>query len=449
MIQEIKVRGRPKVTKDSFIELEERFDQHKLNYIIKNKDTLRDRMRATCFEDGYDPFHIAQKYLNKSTNWTIKTKYKQNASFGRFYAVGSLSLQSMPREIRHTIASEFYVDIDIKNAHPVILAHLCSEIGVSCKWLKKYNKHRDAYLNQISCDREQAKTVILSIINGGKKAVAELNSPPEWLSEFKKEMKQIHKKFATDKAFKSHKKKREENDVDYNHEASYMNTLLCDFENKILQVIYKALNSPKECVLCFDGLMILKSHFDLVSLTELEAVVEDKLNIEIKLAVKEMNKGFGIDDPTITAEPYFEKPKNAFDFTDSYTYSDFYNQYNGQNADDVLENVIDDAQRIIVHCNKGEGSYIKKSKNGTFDIVKKLGSSGLELKTSKSPMKLDNIIKSSKSYGEIKCVLDGSSSPDEFNIWSGFQAKRVSLETESEGFKLMKSFIMECWTYNN
>jgi len=73
-IQEIKFRGRPKVTKDSFIELEERFDQHKLNYIIKNKDTLRDRMRATCFEDGYDPFHIAQKYLNKSTNGTIKTK---------------------------------------------------------------------------------------------------------------------------------------------------------------------------------------------------------------------------------------------------------------------------------------------------------------------------------------------------------------------------------------
>ena len=95
-IQEIKVRGRPKVTKDSFIELEERFDQHKLNYIIKNKDTLRDRMRATCFEDDYDPFHIAQKYLNKSTNGTIKTKYKQNASFGRFYAAGSYPFNLCP-----------------------------------------------------------------------------------------------------------------------------------------------------------------------------------------------------------------------------------------------------------------------------------------------------------------------------------------------------------------
>ena len=63
-IQEIKVRGRPKVTKDSFIELEERFDQHKLNYIIKNKDTLRERTDSAIKKNCYDcdPFNIDQKY---------------------------------------------------------------------------------------------------------------------------------------------------------------------------------------------------------------------------------------------------------------------------------------------------------------------------------------------------------------------------------------------------
>ena len=84
----------------------------------------------------------------------------------------------MPREIRHTIANEFYADIDIKNAHPVILAHLCSELGVPCKLLKKYNKNRDEYLSQISNDKEHAKTVILSIINGGKRDAEDLENPP-------------------------------------------------------------------------------------------------------------------------------------------------------------------------------------------------------------------------------------------------------------------------------
>jgi len=198
-VQQVKTRGRPKAKKDSFIELNEMFDQHKLNHIVKNENVFRGQMRLKCFEDDYNPFTIANKYLSKSNNGTITTKYKQNASHGRFYAIGSLSLQSMPREIRHTIAKDFYTDIDIKNAHPVILAHLCDKIGVSCKWLKKYNKKRDEFLTQISSDREQAKTVVLSIINGGQKAIGELNEPPEWLNEFKKEMKLIHKKFANDK----------------------------------------------------------------------------------------------------------------------------------------------------------------------------------------------------------------------------------------------------------
>ena len=443
-VQEVKTKGRPKAKKDSFIELKEIFDQHKLNHIVKNENVYRGQMRLTCFEDDYNPFTIATKYLSKSNNGNITTKYKQNLSYGRFYAMGSLSLQSMPREIRHTIAKDFYNDIDIKNAHPVILAHLCDKIGVSCKWLKKYNKKRDEFLSQMSDDKEQAKTVVLSIINGGQKAAQELNNPPEWLKEFKKEIKIIHKKFSTDKAFKTHKKKRIANDIDYNHEASYMNTLLCDFENKILQTIYKALNSPKDCILCFDGIMIRKNvEFNLESIQQ---AVEDKLDIEIQLTVKEMTEGFEIEHEI---EQYIELPKNTFDFTDKYTYSDFYNQYNAQEADDILDDVIHNATKVIAHITKGKGFYIKKLKDGCLDIVDVLGSSGLSLKTSKSPLQLKDIMKSSlSSFGEVKCILDGSCPQDDFNLWTGFQAKRVNL-TESDGLKLMKSFILECWANNN
>ena len=65
------------------------------------------------------------QYLNNSRFGKIKVHYKQNKSYGRFYAIKSLSLQNIPREIRHTIAKEYYVDIDIKNAHPEFLLKLC------------------------------------------------------------------------------------------------------------------------------------------------------------------------------------------------------------------------------------------------------------------------------------------------------------------------------------
>ena len=253
-----KTRGRPKAKKDLFMELEERFDQHKLNYILENQDECREKMRAHCFEDDYNPFAIISKYLKKSKDGPIQVKYKQNASAGRFHAIGSLSLQSMAREIRHTIAGEFYNDIDIKNAHPVILAFLCKGRGIKCPSLKLYNKNRDRILSEILPNKDLAKIVILSMIEGGKAALRDLESDSKFLKEFNTEIKNIHKQFSKDAAFKVHKKKRIEAGVDFNHEASYMNTLLCDFENKMLQTIYKASTSPKNCVLCFDGLMIRK-----------------------------------------------------------------------------------------------------------------------------------------------------------------------------------------------
>ena len=99
-------RGRPKAVSDKLAKLEEVFDQHKLSHIINNETLYRDRMRTRCFEDdSYNPFTIAGKYLAKSKGGAIKTTYKQNSGFGHFHAVGSMSMQSMSREIRHTIAN--------------------------------------------------------------------------------------------------------------------------------------------------------------------------------------------------------------------------------------------------------------------------------------------------------------------------------------------------------
>ena len=289
---------------DAYLYLVERFNQHKLNHLIKHTDVFRSQM-TKCVDEDYNPFAIAIKYLAKSRNGLIKTKYKQNQSFGRFRASGALSLQCLQREIRHTIASEHYTDIDIVNAHPVILSFLCGERGIPCKYLNKYINNRDTFLADLGILRDQAKTLVLSIVNGGKSDADALEDPPEWLGDLKKEMKNIHLQFAKDPAFKLHKKKRVENNNDYNNEASYMNTLLCDFENKILQSIYKGLGSPKDCVLCFDGLMIPKeTQFDL---SKLEAVVEKTLGIEISLAIKEMTDGFELGELGIpNVEPYVD-----------------------------------------------------------------------------------------------------------------------------------------------
>ena len=445
-VEEKKVKGRPKAKKDAFIELSERFDQHKLNHILQNEEKYREKMRARCFDDDYNPFAIISKYLAKSKNGVIKTKYKQNASMGRFHALGSLSLQSMAREIRHTIAGEFYNDIDIKNAHPVILAFLCEERGLKCKYLNQYNKNRDKFLADISDDKDHAKIVVIYMINGGKTALRELETPPEFLSKFSDELKTIHAKFSKDASFKSHKKKRVEAGIDFNHEASYMNTLLCDFENKILQLIHKGLGSQKDCVLCFDGLMIRKEiEFNLKTLAKL---VFDKLDIEIELAVKPMTEGFDLID----VQPYTPKATNCFDFTDTYNYNDFHTQFNNITVEscESLDDVLSEYPRVIAHVLKGKGFFIKKLKNGELDITKRLETSDFIVKYEypvDKGMSFERYLCTKQAFGQIACELENCPE-DEFNIWTGFQGKRVSVP-ESDGLKLMKSFIMESWANND
>ena len=135
--------------------LSEKFDQHKLNYLIQHQDqyqlcsTVESKSRIeylkTIFGAEYSPYKIASRYLKNSKDGSINVSYKQTANKGRFHAVGGLSLQGMPVEIRHTIAQN-YKDIDIKNAHPVILEWICNSKHIKSKRLTYYTQRAKKYL---------------------------------------------------------------------------------------------------------------------------------------------------------------------------------------------------------------------------------------------------------------------------------------------------------------
>lgn len=59
------------------------------------------------------------------------------------FARGSLSLQCMFREVRNTIARDYYHDVDMANAHPVILRQFCDKLGIPCPVLASYIERRD------------------------------------------------------------------------------------------------------------------------------------------------------------------------------------------------------------------------------------------------------------------------------------------------------------------
>jgi hypothetical protein len=179
----------------------ELFNYDIANKILKNWDVLITQLpehrqnKLLKKKKDYD-ITLSLKKLCKNTNGQNLVKYnhsKGSSSLakGRLFAT-SVSLQNLPRELRGALATGKYYDIDMVNAHPVILAQYCKKNSIDCKCLDKYVKNRDIILEQISLttkntNKEKIKKTFLSALNGGEQ---ELDN--KYFIEFKKELKLIH-----------------------------------------------------------------------------------------------------------------------------------------------------------------------------------------------------------------------------------------------------------------
>jgi hypothetical protein len=103
------------------------------------------------------------------------TYHRCFANRGRRYSNGP-SLQKCSRVVRAT-SSRFYIDVDMMNAHPAIVAHLVAEQESAAQYpsLVRYGTaeedEREAILHEVKiawqCTRKQAKQLFNSLINGG------------------------------------------------------------------------------------------------------------------------------------------------------------------------------------------------------------------------------------------------------------------------------------------
>lgn len=101
-------------------------------------------------------------------------------------------------------------------------------------------------------------------------------------------------------AFELRKKANIANRKDYNHEGSYVNTILCGLENEAVQYLDKYLTSKGFMVdvLVFDGLMVRKQEdLEITAslLDEVSQFIYSRTGYKLTIVEKEMNDGFNID----------------------------------------------------------------------------------------------------------------------------------------------------------
>lgn len=291
---------------------EETFDTMKLAYILENFETFPLREETIDGDENWSPVVVMTEALRMVKGGVLEVKYKQSKNeVGRHYAFKGRSLQGMPREIRHTVARDYYHDIDIINCHPTLLLQYCKKNSIQCRALEDYVMNRDERLTELirvtGLSKDDCKKGILALTNGGRGIFRDdvLEISPRWVFLYKENMEKIHdhimqreEEFA--KLGEKNAKEKKKAGGFYNPKGSTVNLLLCDLENRILMAMVefgkKTGVIKKNAVLVFDGIMLLKKavidcgHSLETLLRNMEQYVEGSTGYTISLIEKPMDE---------------------------------------------------------------------------------------------------------------------------------------------------------------
>lgn len=237
----------------------------------------------------------------------VKYKRAIGYTFGRVYPVGSLSLCTMRREIRQTVAKDFYVDIDAENCHPQIVYQTCKYNKIECMTLEEYVNNRDEILKKTmklyNVSRDQAKKLFIILLYFGSfetwikaEKLSDDLKPNEFITKFIED-RNTYGKYIEDANediyLEVQQNKTKANKFEYNEMGSVVSIWCQEIENRILEEIVKYCKKMRYIinnvvVLCYDGIMIEKNKYNKKMLKEFNELIKSKFGYDLTYTEKEM-----------------------------------------------------------------------------------------------------------------------------------------------------------------
>jgi hypothetical protein len=279
-------------------------------------DRCLNKTKKHTNEECKTKFSILQHFCqtNLKTGGITKRIYSYSTgTYGRLFSGGSL--QGLPSTIRGLFMRDGVgTDIDMCNAHPVILRYICKLHNIQCPHLEYYIKHRDECLVKFE-SREVGKICYLTALNKDT-----LNRDKRLPVEFKKydiEIKKIQKQLVNIHEYAELVSSVPESKP-YNKLGSAVNRVMCYYENIILQQAIHIINGKgiEIAILMFDGLMIYGDYYkDAGLLEDITHYVEKQMNgLDMVWAYKEHNTELITPDDFVTKKiDKIDKNENSFE----------------------------------------------------------------------------------------------------------------------------------------
>jgi len=275
------------------IELLNGFIEDKMGIVLDEKPEL----------EQINEYRKRYNKLNKS----IIVSYKlPNHKWGRILPNHHLSLSVMHRPTRHAFCDE-YIDFDMVNCQTCIIVELCKKNGINKKTLIKYSENTNEFRRQVmdkySVNKDIAKKLFISILNGGSynNWIKNNNLQEDYFAEIQdlqNEMKDIIEMvYLANQHIKKDVLKFDKDKWvnEYESKCGVMALWYQTIERLVQETAISSLNIKIEDIVpCQDGFMILKNKFNPDIIGNIEKHVFDTLGLSLKWIVKPFDEAITI-----------------------------------------------------------------------------------------------------------------------------------------------------------
>jgi len=289
------------------IELHEKININDIHNLLKNK-IFKDyeRSKKGKSTSGASLNNMKKKLIDN----TLSVKYSRSIDFGRVYGAKSITYQFLNKRIKNSLCRDNYMDIDIANAHYTILYNLCKNKKIKVPYIKQYVMKRDEimleYMKKFNLNKIQVKRIFNSMLyNPNGEDIKTILDNVDYIEKLKNEINMVAIIVSNDngemkKKIKKHKKKEK-----YNELKTLLSFYIQEYENRILEIIYKCLLNSGFikngiATLFYDGIMVLYDvNLNEAILETIEKEILKKLAIIVKLIIKPMDDkmiNFNVDN---------------------------------------------------------------------------------------------------------------------------------------------------------
>jgi hypothetical protein len=235
--------------------------------------------------------------------------------YGRLYGTKG-SLETLEQDIRGTLCSDIYTDIDIVNCHPVLIHQLSKKLfNMDMPHLKYYITHREEFFESMLRDHNITKTgakmlILMTLYNGSLKQIEHI---PSLIISIKCEIKQFVLYLIESKL---HEKlynyciKQ-----DSNIHGQFLSFIVQTEERKCLSAMVDFLtsNAFQVDVLAYDGCMTRGiNNITNAILLSCDQYILTKTGYNVVLKIKEMVE-FTFDEKLLTPEDAYVQMKQKWE----------------------------------------------------------------------------------------------------------------------------------------